>query len=105
MKPEEFDVDITKNIRVVEWLKVEIVSNMGNLLRAILKGSEELIVNSLANGIVLIYILGKRLGFNFAHIDIEIENKLKNHIEENHELEKWYGDLSSFLRYWESRKR
>lgn len=105
MRPEDFDVDITKNIRVIEWLKVELVATVGNLLRAILKGSEELLLDSLANTIIVIYVLGKRLGLNFAQIDIEIESKLKNNIDDNHEVEKWYGDLSALLRYWGSQKR
>lgn len=105
MRPEDFDVDITKNIRVIEWLKVELVASIGTLLKAILKGSEELLLDSLANTVIVVYILGKRLGLNFAQLDIKIESKLKNNIDENHEVEKWYGDLSALLRYWGSKKR
>ncbi|ADG83805.1 hypothetical protein Tfer_1545 [Thermincola ferriacetica] len=98
-------VDIAKNIRIIEWLKAELTGSVAALFKAMLKGTEEIIVEALASIIITSYIIARRLGINFSRLDLHIESKLRGSIEEGHEVERWYGDLSAFLRYVTGKKR
>lgn len=101
------DVDITKNIKVIEWLKSELLTTVASLFDLLIKGtknSQEAILDVLANIILVTYLLGKRLGISFEKIDLKIENKIKLGVVEEHKIEKWYGDLNNLLDYFK-RKR
>ncbi len=96
------NVDITKNIRVIEWLKSEILTAVSTLFQLLVNGvqnSQEAILDVLANIILVTYLLGKRLGFTFEKIDEKLQNKIKLGVVEEHKIEKWYGDLSKLSDY------
>ncbi len=96
------NVDITKNIRVIEWLKSEILTAVSTLFKLLVNGvqnSQEAILDVLANIILVTYLLGKRLGITFQRIDEKLENKVRLGVVEDHKIEKWYGDLSKLLDY------
>ncbi|MDI6871490.1 MAG: MazG-like family protein [Bacillota bacterium] len=99
-KPE---LDIARNVRTIEWLKAELVGGVSALFKALLKNSEDAILDALANVVVACYLLGKRLGIPFSRLDVKIENKVSANITKSHEIEQWYGDFSSFRRYLEER--
>ena len=92
-------LDITKNIRTIEWIKAEMIGSVSAVFKAMIKGSEEKIIEALSTLIVMAYVLGRRLGISFAQMDVHIESKLKQGIEGEHEVEKWYGDFSALLQY------
>ncbi|MHB9093517.1 MAG: MazG-like family protein [Eubacteriales bacterium] len=98
-------IDIARNIRVIEWLKSELVGTVAALFKAMLKNSEESIEDALASIIVTVYVIARRLGVGFAQLDVRVESKIRNAIKEKHEVEDWYGDLTSFLRYIGDKKR
>lgn len=93
------EIDIARNLKTVEWLKSELVSSVANLFKALIRGQEEPILESLANIIVATYLLGKRVGINFSKVDLKVESITRMNIQEEHEVEKWYGDLSNLLHY------
>lgn len=99
------DWDITKNIKIIEWLKSELLNSVAGLFNALINGAKETsgdaIKAGISNIIIVSYLLAKRLGFAFAQIDINIENKLKAGIEEEHEIEKNFNDLSNLLKHFE----
>lgn len=99
MHRNEKKTDITKNIRMIEWLKTELVSSVAELFKSILKGGEEALLDALANIILISYLLGKRLGMSFARIDLLLERKIRVNIDKGHQSEKWYGDLTELIRY------
>jgi hypothetical protein len=99
------DPGIAKNIRVVEWLKADLLTSLAVLYKGMLRGSEEKLLDALSGIIIACYVLGRRLGFTFSRIDMTVEAKLKQGINEGHEVEKWYGDLTMFLTYLVDRKR
>jgi len=99
------ELNIAQNIKVIEWLKSELLSEVTNLFKGIFSASEEKIISALSTLIIICYVLGKRLGFSFARIDGQVESSLRHSISNNHELEKWYGDLSALIDYLEARKR
>lgn len=105
MIPGSQEGGIAKNIKVVEWLKADLITSASALFKSMLKGSEDLILDALASLVVTCYVLGRRLGINFSRLDLRVEAKLRQGIDEDHELERWYGDLSTLLNYLVDKKR
>lgn len=96
------NIDITRNIRLIEWLKSELLTTMASLFETLLKlekASQETLADILANIILVTYVLGKRLGVNFSTIDMKIEDKLRLGILEKHKIEEWNGDLSALKQH------
>jgi hypothetical protein len=95
-------IDVTKNIKTIEWLKSELLTTIASLFELLVKGvkgTQDALIDVLANIILVTYILGKRLGINFATVDMRIEDKIRLGILEKHKVEGWYGDLSSLKQY------
>jgi hypothetical protein len=96
-------LDITRNIKIIDWLKSELLTDVANLFKALVNGvGEEVsdtISNTLANIILICYLLGKRFGINYRAIETKIENKIRLGLVENHDVEKYYGDLSELSRH------
>ena len=95
-------IDVTKNVKIIEWLKSELLMTVASLFETLVKGvkgSQETLIDILANIILVTYILGKRLGINFSSIDMRVDEKIKLGILEQHKVEDWYGDLSNLKQY------
>jgi len=105
MHPLEQDPGIAKNIRVVEWLKADLLTSVSALFKSMLRGSEEYIQDALASLIITCYVLGRRLGMSFSRLELKMESKLRQSIGEDHELERWYSDLSALLSHLLEKKR
>jgi len=88
-------VGIAKNVRAIEWLKAELAGQMGALLRSLLAGREEDILDAMASLIVVVYVMANRLGLGFARLDTKVEQHLLANVRNQHQLETWYGDLSA----------
>ncbi|MCL6591680.1 MAG: MazG-like family protein [Firmicutes bacterium] len=97
------DFNIVKNVRIIEWLKAELVTGLGALFKAMIKNNEDAILDSLTWLITGCYFLGKRLGFSYAKIDAKIEQKLLSPQMQEHEIEEWYGDASNLHCYFKER--
>lgn len=95
MLNREKDVDLARRAKVIEWLKTEVVDHVAHLLKGIWEGSHVKIVDGLASLISSGYILGRRLGISYRSLDEAIVEKMKKHRQEGHQLEDWYGDISS----------
>ena len=101
------ETDITKNIRVIEFLKTELLTTVASLYQGILKGTkigQEVIQDALANLVLVTYLLGKRLGISYSLIDSRILEKIRIGMLEEHETEKWYGDLTDLGEYLKKKK-
>jgi hypothetical protein len=96
-------LDITRNIKIIEWLKSELLTDIANLFKALVNGIQEEVSDTLAetlsNIILICYLLGKRFGINYRTIEIKIENKIRLGLVENHDVEKYYGDLSELAKH------
>lgn len=99
----EKEIDITRNIKLIEWLKSELLTDIANLFRALVNGMREEVHDSvsetLSNIILISYLLGKRLGISYNAIELKVYNKIKLGLVENHDVEKYYGDLSELSRH------
>jgi hypothetical protein len=105
MRTSNQEIDIAKNFKVTEWLKSELLSQVSVLYRAMIQTGEEAVLEALANVIVSAYLLGRRMGIGFSHIDSKVEAMVKANIDSQHEIEKWYGDFSNLFYYLRSKER
>ena len=99
--------DITKNVKIIEWIKNEILISVSDLFNLIFKGVKPIddkLQNTLANIIMLTYLLGKRLGVDFDEIDYKIKEKSREAIKEEHIIETWFGDLSKLEKHIDNRE-
>lgn len=103
--PRSRDLDIARNVKLIEWLKAELLESVSQLFRALLQNQEELIRQGLARVQLTAYLLGQRVGVNFAQVDLQLEALVRRHIDEKHEVEEWYGDLSALKKHLENRKK
>ena len=95
------ETGIAKNVHAIEWLKAEISSQVGSLFRGLLAAREDAVVDSMAAIISCCYLLARRLGISFSRVDAKIDQRLRSSARDDHQLETWYGDLSSLMEYRE----
>ncbi|MGZ9585949.1 MazG-like family protein [Paenibacillus marinisediminis] len=88
------EMDLAKRAKVIEWLKTEVIDYVARLFRSLWEGSTTKVVDSLASLIVSSYILGRRVGISYRELDDSILDKLQRSIQEGHQLEEWYQDIS-----------
>lgn len=102
------EFDITRNIKMIEWLKSELLADISSLFKALVNGMKEeiheTVSDSLANLILVCYLLGNRLGINYNTIELKIERKIKLGLIEKHDVEKYYGDLSELSKHLNSKR-
>jgi hypothetical protein len=100
------EIDITRNIKLIEWLKGELLTDIANLFKVLVNGMKdeihEAVSDSLSNIILICYLLGRRLGISYNSIELKIDNKIKLGMIEKHDVEKYYGDLSELSRHLNS---
>lgn len=99
--------DVTKNVKIIEWMKNEILMSVSDLFNLLFKGVkpiDETLQDTLANIIMTTYLLAKRLGISFKDIDYKINEKIKIGIKEGHSVESWYGDLSNLKKHMDNKE-
>lgn len=100
------EIDITRNIKIIEWLKSELLTDLANLYKALVNGMKEevheTVSDTLSNIILICYLLGRRLGISYCAIELKIQGKIKLGLVENHDVEKYYGDLSELSKHLSS---
>ena len=99
--------DVTKNVKIIEWMKKELILSVGDVFDLIFKGVkplDEALQDTLANIIMITYLLAKRLGISFSEIDYKIKEKIRIGIDQNHTVESWYGDFSNLKKHMENRE-
>lgn len=99
--------DVTKNVKIIEWMKKELILSVGDVFDLIFKGVkplDEALQDTLANIIIITYLLAKRLGISFSEIDYKIKEKIRIGIDQNHSVESWYGDFSNLKKHMENRE-
>ncbi|MEW8973149.1 MAG: MazG-like family protein [Tissierellaceae bacterium] len=102
------EIDIIKNMKTVEWLKSELLSNIAYLYRLFVNNediSKENLEDTISNIILESYVLGKRIGLNYTDIDLTLKENIKLNLIKEHKIERWYGDLSQLLEHIESRAK
>ncbi|WP_058486074.1 MazG-like family protein [Defluviitalea phaphyphila] len=102
MGTQDKEFDITKSLKIVEKLKSQILSDVANLFSGMVDYNEQSSSDrsdTLANIIILTYLLSKRLGIPYSKLDMKIKNKLKLGILESSNEKEWFADLTALLRH------
>lgn len=103
MARTERGMQFAKNIRVIDWLKTEVLDQIANLFKGLHHANQNMIIDSLSSLLVTIYVLSRRMGLPFRELDQAVTTKLREHVTDGHQLEQWYGDLSSLEEYLRKR--
>ena len=98
------EMDITNNLKIVEWLKADLVETIGTLLKSLMKAGNDATTDAIATLIIIAYILGRRVGISFQLIEMRIKLKLNNSINDAHEIEQWNDDLTHLQKYLEGKE-
>lgn len=92
------EINIANNIKTVELLKVELLQKVTDFYGDISAepDSETLtrLTDDAAALINVAYVLAARLGIDYDDISDAMRRKLKDEIDNNHLIERRYGDLS-----------
>lgn len=102
MAVQDKEFDITRSLKIIEKLKVQLLSDVANLFAGMLdfgKHTHGDRGDLLANIIIITYLLSKRLGISYNTIDMKIRNKLKLGVIENTDEQEWFSDLTTLLRH------
>ncbi|NLO81440.1 MAG: hypothetical protein GX094_00010 [Clostridiales bacterium] len=94
--------DIAKNLKLIEWLKSEILTSVAEIFRMLTSSagvSQDRIADRLAGIIVGCYLLGRRLGLHYGTIEQKIVGKIRLGILEEHDVEVHYGDLTELSQH------
>lgn len=90
---------LSRKLLAVEWLKAEMLSQIGSLFRSLVTGTADAVMDSLAGVLISVYVLGMRLGINPARLEQRAMGRLTRSIQQEQEMEMWFGDLTRLYRH------
>ncbi len=100
-------MNISTNIKAVDNIKSEILSEVAALYKALADydevGEYNNVENSISTIIAMDYILARRLGISFKSVDNKISELLTIAEENGHELEVAFSDMSELKKYVKGR--
>lgn len=99
------EMDITANLKVIEWLKADLVETVGTLFKSLLKAGNDATVDALATLIIIAYVLGRRVGISYQVIEMRVKHKVNSSINDATEIEQEHGDLIHLQKYLESKEQ
>ncbi|BDG61845.1 MazG-like family protein [Caldinitratiruptor microaerophilus] len=105
MSPLARDAGVARGLRTIEWLKAELLAAVGDLFRGMLRGADDLVLDSLAHIVLVAYLLARRLGYSYTRLDLKVADQVRRHLDAGHEVERWYGDLSALSRHFRDSRR
>jgi hypothetical protein len=104
MKRDDFN--IMSNVKLIEGLKAELLCIIGDFFKLLSRGSnvaQDAILDCISGAIILLYILGERLGYSNVAVDESMKKKLKVGIVEGDNIEKDGKDLSKLYSHIKER--
>ena len=100
-------MNISTNLRAIDTIKSEILSEVAKLYRTLADYDEvsgyESVSNEIATIIAMNYILARRLGLTFSGVDSKISELLTIGEENGHKLEIEFADMSDLKKYLKNR--
>nr|WP_284708224.1 MazG-like family protein [Sporomusa sphaeroides] len=88
-----------RKLRLIEGLKADLLTEVGKLYQAMARNKREAIGEALAQIIISAFALGRRLGIDYPQMDELINNRLGTNINQEPEIERWFGDMSEYRRH------
>lgn len=105
MKNDNFN--IITNIKIIEELKAQLLCIIGEFYKLLTKGNNvarESIIDCISGAIIILYVLGEKLGYEFDDIDHVMKSKLDMGIRAEDRIEKEGKSLSKLKRYVNNRR-
>jgi hypothetical protein len=105
MRKDNFN--IITNIKIIEELKAQLLCIIGEFFKLLTKGNNvarESILDCISGAIIILYILGEKLGYSFVDIDREMKSKLDLGIRAEDQVEKEGKSLSKLKHYINNRR-
>ncbi|ADL54021.1 MazG-like family protein [Clostridium cellulovorans] len=100
------DFNIISSVKIIEELKADLLCVIGDFFKLLTKGSnvaEKALLDCISGAIILLYVLGRRLGHSYLQIDEHTKIKLKEGIVAGDSVEKSGKDLSSLYQHLKER--
>lgn len=101
------ELNIMGNIKIIENLKAQLLCIIGEFFRLLTKGSnvaQDAILECISGAIIILYVLGRKLGYSLPEIDHTMKKKLDLGIKAEDEVEKEGKSLSELKNYIGNRK-
>lgn len=105
MRKDNFN--IITNIKIIEDLKAQLLCIIGEFFKLLTKGgnvAHNSILECISGAIIVLYILGEKLGYSFIDIDHVIKSKLDLGIRAEDQVEKEGKTLSKLKHYISNRR-
>ncbi|OOM75846.1 MazG-like family protein [Clostridium sp. BL-8] len=105
MRKDNFN--IMTNIKIIEDLKAQLLCIIGEFFKLLTKGNNvarDSILNCISGAIIILYILGEKLGYSFIDVDHDIKSKLDLGIRAEDQVEKEGKSLSKLKHYIGNRR-
>jgi len=100
-------LNIMKDIQIIEELKAELISIIGDFFKLLTRGSnvaQGAILDCISGAIIILYILSERLGYSYTAVDENIKKKLKMGIIDEDEIELEGKDLTRLYTHLKERE-
>ncbi|MCT8977594.1 MazG-like family protein [Clostridium sp. CX1] len=101
------DFNIMYNVKMIEELKAELICLIGDFFKLLTRGSnvaQESILDCISGAIMILYLLGDRLGYSNAAVDENMKKKLRLGILEEDKIERDGKDLSKLYNHLKERE-
>lgn len=105
LKGRSKELDVAKNLKMVDWLKAELVDSVAELFKALLKNGNDAVGDALASIMIVCYLLGQRVGVSFLSVDAKVKEKLRISVDNSPDGDSWQKELAGLLTYLEKNKR
>ena len=95
------------NVKIIENLKSQLLCIIAEFFRLLTKGSnvaQDAILECISGAIIILYVLGRKLGYSLPEIDHTMKKKLDMGIRAEDQVEKDGKSLSELKNYIESRR-
>ncbi len=94
-------VDVARNLKLLEGLKVQLLTVISELFAGLYTGAEERVLDALSAAVVILFSIANRAGISIRRLDLAVEEKLAERIKHpGNSLRDFELEL---LRYWQGK--
>lgn len=96
------ELNIMANVKIIEKLKAQLICIIGDFFLLLTKGTnvaQDSILDCISSAIIILYVLGQKLGYPASEVDSVMKNKLDIGIKSEDEVEKEGKNLSKLKKH------
>lgn len=94
--------DIARNLKILESLKVQLLSVTAELFAGLYRGAEEQVLDALSAALVILFSIANRVGLSIRRLDMAVEEKLEERTQKpENSLRQFEQEL---LDYWRGKR-